>query len=73
MRLRKLLLGAAAVVGIAGAAAFTPGKEAAAEGGWDCFKIEMNGPCGCKDKCFNNCTCPTPIDPSTGGDSEVAN
>lgn len=63
MYLKKIALGLVAGVGIVGAAAFMPGKEAKADGSWDCFKIDLAS-CGCKEKCFNNCTCPTTTPPT---------
>lgn len=64
MHPKRLLLGLAAGIAIAAAAAFTPSKQAVADGGWDCFKYESLGPCGCPEKCFNNCTCPTAEPPA---------
>ena len=79
MRLKKTLYGLVAGAAIAAAALFVPGKEAVADGGFDCFATRTAGAnCGCPQCTWKNCTCPkypAPQPPSDleGGEDTVAN
>ena len=80
MRLKKILLGMAAVAAITTGAVLVPGKEAAADGGFNCYATKTAGAdCDCPGCSWKNCTCsidgPAPEPPyeSQGGGDSTAN